>query len=61
MKKKMQYQDFVADAEDGIYNDFRSNYKYAHASTKGIAVYKSDNGKYFLQSQSKLFDTSIEY
>ena len=60
MKKKMQYQDFIKDAEDGIFNDFASNYNYAHASTKGVAIYKKE-GKYIIQSQSKLFDTSIHF
>lgn len=61
MKRKMQYREFVEDAKDGIFNDFSSNAKYTFSSTKGIALYKKEDGKYLLKSQSKLYDTSIEY
>ena len=60
MNAKMQYRDFMLDAEDGIFNDFASNNDYAFDSTKGIAVYKNERGQYKIVSQSKLYNTSIK-
>jgi len=60
MEKKMKYQDFIKDAEDGILKNFTSNHSYAFASTKGIRLIKR-NGSYVIESQSKLYDTSISY
>lgn len=60
MESKMKYRDFIMDAEDGIFNDFASNNDYAFDSTKGIAIYKNENGTYKVVSQSKLYNTSIQ-
>ena len=60
MKKKMKYQDFIKDAEDGMLRNFTSNHKYAFSSTKGVRLIKR-NGAYIIESQSKLYDTSISY
>jgi len=59
MESKMNYRDFIVDAEDGMFNDFSSNNSYAFDSTKGIAVYKNEDGTYKIVSQSKLYNTSI--
>lgn len=61
MNKKMQYQEFIDDAKDGVLKNFESNFTYAHASTKGIRLIKNEDNKYRIVSQSKLHDTSVIY
>lgn len=60
MEDKMQYKDYVDDAIDGVYNDFRSNNTYSFPFTLGLAFYKDENG-ISIKSQSKLYGPSIEH
>jgi len=44
MESKMKYYDFILDSKDGILNDFSSNSTYVFDNTKGISVYKDEEG-----------------
>lgn len=60
MNAKMMYNDYVVDALDGVYNDFTSNNEYAFTFKKGLAFYRSEDGKISVKSQSKLAGISID-
>ncbi|RUM44573.1 MAG: hypothetical protein DSY46_05285 [Hydrogenimonas sp.] len=57
-KRKSKIRSFSIYAKDGIENNFTSNHTYGFCSAKGIRITKSKNGKFRIQSQSRLVNPS---